>query len=192
MPDPFSNEYPSFGAANNARLRAFLDRFGFDYEFASSTGLLRGRALRCDAPQDARALRRHHGDHAAVAARGAAQSYSPFLPIHPKTGSRHAGARSRSATSTPARSSGAIPTAASASTTPVTGGHAKLQWKPDWAMRWAALGVDYEMSGQGPDRQRQARRADLRRSTRRRPRASTTSCSSTRTARRSRSRRATA
>src|ERR1051326_7814905 len=38
VPDPFSNEYPSFGAANNARLRAFLDRFGFDYEFASSTG----------------------------------------------------------------------------------------------------------------------------------------------------------
>src|SRR5262245_36195070 len=37
IPDPFSNEYPSFGAANNARLRAFLDRFGFDYEFASST-----------------------------------------------------------------------------------------------------------------------------------------------------------
>src|SRR5216684_364935 len=37
VPDPFSNEYPSFGAANNARLRAFLDRFGFDYEFMSST-----------------------------------------------------------------------------------------------------------------------------------------------------------
>src|SRR5271163_3806767 len=37
IPDPFSNEYPSFGAANNARLRSFLDRFGFDYEFASST-----------------------------------------------------------------------------------------------------------------------------------------------------------
>src|SRR6202023_759006 len=37
VPDPFSNEHPSFGAANNARLRAFLDRFGFDYEFASST-----------------------------------------------------------------------------------------------------------------------------------------------------------
>ena len=31
--------------------------------------------------------------------------------------------------------------------TPVTGGHAKLQWKPDWAMRWVALGVDYEMAG---------------------------------------------
>src|ERR1700745_4390697 len=37
VPDPFSNEYPSFAAANNARLRAFLDQFGFDYEFLSST-----------------------------------------------------------------------------------------------------------------------------------------------------------
>src|SRR3954452_7974248 len=37
VPDPFSNEYPSFGAHNNARLRAFLDAFGFDYEFASAT-----------------------------------------------------------------------------------------------------------------------------------------------------------
>jgi len=32
-------------------------------------------------------------------------------------------------------------------TTPVTRGHCKLQWKPDWAMRWYALGVDYEMAG---------------------------------------------
>src|SRR5579871_112393 len=37
VPDPFSNEHTSFGAANNARLRTFLDKFGFDYEFASST-----------------------------------------------------------------------------------------------------------------------------------------------------------
>src|SRR5205809_6875207 len=37
VPDPFSNEYPSFGHHNNARLRAFLDRFGFEYEFLSST-----------------------------------------------------------------------------------------------------------------------------------------------------------
>ncbi len=29
----------------------------------------------------------------------------------------------------------------------ILGGKAKLQWKVDWAMRWVALGVDYEMSG---------------------------------------------
>ena len=36
VPDPFGT-HPSFGAHNNARLRAFLDHFGFDYEFASAT-----------------------------------------------------------------------------------------------------------------------------------------------------------
>ena len=32
-------------------------------------------------------------------------------------------------------------------TLPVTGGHCKMQWKPDMGMRWAALGVDFEMYG---------------------------------------------
>ena len=68
---PVLNEYPSFGAHNNARLRAFLDTFGFDYEFASSTDYYTSGKLRCGAAADARAARQGHGDHAAVAARGA-------------------------------------------------------------------------------------------------------------------------
>src|SRR6476659_4586131 len=86
VPDPFSNEYPSFGAANNARLRAFLDRFGFEYEFLSSTDCyMSGRfdaALlrvleRFDAIMDIMlpSLREER-----------AQTYSPFLPISPQTG----------------------------------------------------------------------------------------------------------
>src|SRR5207344_1721131 len=86
VPDPFSNEYPSFGAANNARLRAFLDRFGFDYEFLSSTDCyMSGRfdaALlrvleRFDAIMEIMlpSLREER-----------AQTYSPFLPISPQTG----------------------------------------------------------------------------------------------------------
>ena len=75
------------------------------------------------------------------------QTYSPFLPLHPRTGVRHAGADRRGAAATPAPSSGAIPDTGERFETPVTGGHAKLQWKPDWAMRWVALGVDYEMAG---------------------------------------------
>ena len=76
--------------------------------------------------------------------------------------------------------------------TPVTGGHCKLQWKPDWAMRWYALGVDYEMSGKDlidsvapgqPDR------ADPGWTP---PETFTTSSSSTSTARRSARARATA
>src|SRR6188472_3585953 len=146
VPDPFSNEYPSFGAANNARLRAFLDRFGFEYEFLSSTDCyMSGRfdaALlrvleRFDAIMDIMlpSLREER-----------AQTYSPFLPISPRTGvvlqvpivAHDAKA-------------GTItyedPDTKETVTTLVTGGRAKLQWKPDWAMRWVALGIDYEMAG---------------------------------------------
>ena len=146
VPDPFSNEYPSFGAANNARLRDFLDRFGFEYEFLSSTDCyMSGRfdaALlrvleRFDAIMDIMlpSLREER-----------AQTYSPFLPISPRTGvvlqvpivAHDAKA-------------GTItyedPDTKEAVTTLVTGGRTKLQWKPDWAMRWVALGIDYEMAG---------------------------------------------
>src|SRR3954453_7369974 len=144
--DPFSNEYPSFGAHNNARLRAFLDHFGFDYEFMSSTDCYKsGRfdaALltvleRFDAVMNIMlpSLRQER-----------AQTYSPFLPISPRTGivlqvpivAHDAKA-------------GTItyedPDTKETVTTLVTGGRTKLQWKPDWAMRWVALGIDYEMAG---------------------------------------------
>src|SRR3981189_1534569 len=86
IPDPFSNEYPSFGAHNNARLRAFLDRFGFEYEFLSSTDCyMSGRfddALlrmleRFDAIMNVMlpSLREGRG-----------QTSSPFLPISPRPG----------------------------------------------------------------------------------------------------------
>ena len=146
VPDPFSNEYPSFGAHNNARLRAFLDTFGFDYEFMSSTDCY--KSGRFDA-----ALMTVLGRLDKVMAimlpslrEERAQTYSPFLPISPRTGivlqvpivEHDAGA-------------GTItyedPDTKERVTTPVTGGHCKLQWKPDWAMRWVALGIDYEMAG---------------------------------------------
>ncbi len=146
VPDPFSNEYPSFGAANNARLRAFLDRFGFDYEFASSTeyyasgrfdATLLAMLERFDAVMEIMlpSLRAER-----------AQTYSPFLPIHPRTG-----VVMQVALEERKLDAGTIvwrdPDSGELFETPVTGGHCKLQWKPDWAMRWAALKVDYEMSG---------------------------------------------
>ena len=74
-----------------------------------------------------------------------AATYSPFLPISPKTGIALEIHRR------PTIRCGTIsyddPDTRERMTTPVTGGHAKLQWKPDWAMRWLALGVDYEMAG---------------------------------------------
>ena len=146
IPDPFSNEYPSFGAANNARLRAFLDRFGFDYEFASSTEYY--ESGRFDAALS-RALERYDQVQAIMLPslrEERASTYSPFLPIHPRTGV---------VMQVPLQSvdvkAGTIswrdPDTGEAFETPVGGGKCKLQWKPDWAMRWYALGVDYEMAG---------------------------------------------
>ena len=81
VPDPFGDAYPPSGRHNNARLRAFLDRFGFEYEFASSTEYYSCGPLRRDAGEDAGALRRHHGDHAAhAAARSARRPIRPSCP----------------------------------------------------------------------------------------------------------------
>ena len=145
VPDPFGT-HDSFGAHNNARLRAFLDTFGFDYEFASSTdyytsGRFDAALLRMLERLDAvmkimlPSLREER-----------AASYSPFLPICPRTGM----VLYVPVTAHDARA-GTIsyddPDTQENVTVPVTGGHCKLQWKPDWAMRWVALGVDYEMAG---------------------------------------------
>ena len=145
VPDPFG-EASSFAAANNARLRAFLDRFGFDYEFMSSTEAY--RSGRFDA-----ALRLTLERLDAVMAimlpslgPERASTYSPFLPIHPESGVvmqvRLAGHDVEAGTI-----AWRDPVSGALHETPVTGGHCKLQWKPDWAMRWHALGVDYEMAG---------------------------------------------
>ena len=145
VPDPFGT-HESFGAHNNARLRAFLDAFGFDYEFASATHYYRtGRfdeaLLRLLARYDAVMeimLPTFREERAAT--------YSPFLPVHPKTGivmQVPLTGRDVDAGTIDWRD----PESGESFTTPVTGGHCKLQWKPDWAMRWYALGVDYEMAG---------------------------------------------
>jgi lysyl-tRNA synthetase class 1 len=145
VPDPFGT-HESFGHHNNARLRAFLDAFGFDYEFLSATECY--RSGRFDATL-LKVLERYDAVMAIMLPslrEERQQTYSPFLPIHPKT---------RDVMQVPIdevkRDAGTIvwrdPQSGERFETPVTGGHAKLQWKPDWAMRWVALGVDYEMAG---------------------------------------------
>jgi lysyl-tRNA synthetase class 1 len=146
VPDPFSNEHPSFGAANNARLRAFLDHFGFDYEFASSTeyytsGRFDATLLKMLAAYDkvmAIILPTLGPDRRAT--------YSPFLPISKTTGVVLQVPMIRRDIA-----AGTItyvdPDSGAEVETPVTGGNVKCQWKADWAMRWVALGVDYEMAG---------------------------------------------
>jgi lysyl-tRNA synthetase class 1 len=145
VPDPFGT-HPSFGAHNNARLRSFLDAFGFDYEFGSSTEYY--TSGRFDAAL-LRLLARYEEIMAIMLPtfrQERAATYSPFLPIHPKTNI----VMQVPIDATDA-AAGTItwhdPDTSEVFVTPVTGGACKLQWKPDWAMRWYALGVDYEMAG---------------------------------------------
>jgi lysyl-tRNA synthetase class 1 len=145
VPDPFGT-HESFGAHNNARLRAFLDAFGFDYEFASASDYY--RSGRFD-----QALLRMLEIYDEVMAiilptlgPERRETYSPFLPVSPRTGV---------VLQVPmvARDvkRGTItyedPDSGERMTTPVTGGRVKCQWKADWALRWYALGIDYEMAG---------------------------------------------
>jgi lysyl-tRNA synthetase, class I len=146
VPDPFSNEYPSFGAANNARLRAFLDQFGFDYEFLSSTDCYTSGRFDAALLRVLERFDRVMNIMLPSLREERAQTYSPFLPISPRTGV---------VLQVPVLAhdakAGTItyedPDTKEHVTTLVTGGRTKLQWKPDWAMRWFALGVDYEMAG---------------------------------------------
>jgi lysyl-tRNA synthetase class 1 len=145
VPDPFGT-HPSFGQHNNARLRAFLDAFGFEYEFLSSTECY--TSGRFDA---ALLLTLARFDQVMAIMLPSlreerAQTYSPFLPICPRTGIvLQVPVIAHDATA------GTItyedPETRAPVTTLVTGGRCKLQWKPDWAMRWVALGIDYEMAG---------------------------------------------
>jgi lysyl-tRNA synthetase class 1 len=145
IPDPFG-EYDSFAAHNNARLQKFLDAFGFDYEFASATAYY--KSGRFDAIL-LRALERFEAIQQIMLPslrEERAATYSPFLPIHPETG-----IVMQVPIDVINQKAGTIawrdPQTDRSYETSVTGGHCKLQWKPDWAMRWVALGVDYEMAG---------------------------------------------
>ena len=142
--DPYET-HNSFGAHNNARLRAFLDAFGFDYEFASSTECYRSGIFDQTLLT---ALARFDGiQKIMLPSLGEERraTYSPFIPISPTTGrvlyvptlERHVDR----GTITFRDEDGSLAEA------PVTGGYVKLQWRPDWALRWTALEIDYEMSG---------------------------------------------
>ena len=144
VPDPFGT-HESFGHHNNAMLRRFLDAFGFEYEFYSATEFYRSGRF------DEILLRaaERYDDLMAVMLKTLReerrQTYSIFLPLHPETGRvlyvpmKHIDAREGTVTFDDE--------AGREWTVPVTGGHVKLQWKPDFGARWAALGVDFEMYG---------------------------------------------
>jgi len=145
VPDPFGT-HESFAHHNNARLRAFLDQFGFEYEFFSATecyrsGMMDATLLKMLAVYDevmAIILPTLGPDRQAT--------YSPFLPVSPVSGKvLQVPMIARDA------AKGTVtyiePDTGETIETLVTGGRVKCQWKADWAMRWTALGVDYEMAG---------------------------------------------
>ncbi len=143
VPDPFGT-HESFGAHNNARLKAFLDRFGFEYEFLSSTECY--KSGRFDKALLTVLAHYEKVRDIVLPTLGAERraTYSPFLPISQKTGV---------VLQVPIlewnaeRGTIVFEEDGKKEELPVRGGHVKLQWKADWAMRWLALGVDYEMAG---------------------------------------------
>jgi lysyl-tRNA synthetase, class I len=144
VPDPFGT-HESFAHHNNARLRAFLDGFGFDYEFLSATELYRNGTYD---PMLLRTLERYDVIQKIMLPTLGEErraTYSPFLPISPKTGRvlyvPMKAIDAKAGTITFDDEDG------TENTIRVTGGATKLQWKPDFGMRWAALGVDFEMFG---------------------------------------------
>ncbi len=145
IPNPFPTDDDSFAAHNNAMLRRFLDQYGFDYEFVSASSLYDGGGF----DEALRNVLRHWDDILGIMLptlrEERRQTYSPILPISPTSGRVLQ-----------------VPVAvvdAEAGTIAFTdedgarieqsalGGRSKCQWKVDWAMRWVALGVDYEMYG---------------------------------------------
>lgn len=145
VPNPFGGDYESFGHHNNAMLRRFLDQFGFDYEFASSTDYYFAGKF-----DDALLNALKHYDKIMdimlpTLGEERQATYSPFLPISPKTG-RVLYVPMKSID----KDAGTITfddEEGEEITLPVTGGNVKLQWKPDFGMRWAALDVHFEMYG---------------------------------------------
>jgi lysyl-tRNA synthetase, class I len=144
IPDPFE-QYPSFAEHNNAMLRRFLDRFGFDYEFVSATDCYASGRFDEAIRKVLRAFDTIMGVMLPTLREDRRKTYSPVLPVSPSTGrvlqvpveviDAEAGEIAFDDEDGSRVHQSAF------------GGSAKLQWKVDWAARWVALGVDYEMAG---------------------------------------------
>lgn len=144
IPDPFGC-HDSFGMHNNSLLRAFLDSFGFDYEFKSATECYKSGLFDKALLNVLNNFEKILDIMLPTLGEERRATYSPILPISPKTGRvlqvPLIATDKEKGTVTFEDEDGTI------TEVPVTGGHCKLQWKADWAMRWYALGVDYEMAG---------------------------------------------
>ncbi len=145
VPNPFDSDHPSYAHYNNAKLNEFLDDFGFDYEFYGATECYKSGMF----DESLKLMLTHHEDikQAVLPILGEerAATYSPFLPISPSSGkvlqTPILEVNTEDFTITYEDEDGTRITHG------VTGGQVKAQWRADWALRWHALDVDYEMSG---------------------------------------------
>ncbi len=143
VPDPFGT-HDSLGQHNNARLQAFLDAFGFEYEFISATDRYRSGEMDATLLQVLAHYDRVIDVILPTLGSERQATYSPFLPLCPQTGR----VLQVPVVETNVQAGTIVYEDNGANVeVPVTGGHCKLQWKADWAMRWAALEGDYEMYG---------------------------------------------
>jgi lysyl-tRNA synthetase, class I len=144
IPDPFGT-HDSFAEHNNAMLRHFLDRYGFDYEFVSATDCYTSGRFDDVIRKVLRAFDAIMEVMLPTLREDRRKTYSPVLPISPSSGrvlqvpveviDAEAGLIAFDDEDGSRVQQSAF------------GGAAKLQWKVDWAARWVALGVDYEMAG---------------------------------------------
>ncbi|MBO6510002.1 MAG: lysine--tRNA ligase [Roseibium sp.] len=145
VPNPFGGDYESFAAHNNAMLRRFLDTFGFDYEFASATEYYKSGKFDDVLIKATEKYQKIMDVMLPTLGEERQATYSPFLPISPTSGRvlyvPMKDVNAKDGTITFEDETGEDITVS------VTGGKVKLQWKPDFGMRWAALDVDFEMFG---------------------------------------------
>ena len=145
VPNPFDTDHESFAAHNNAKLREFLDRFGFQYEFMAASDRYNSGAFDDALRQVLRANQAILDIMLPTLREERRQTYSPILPISPGTGRvLQVPVEVLDAEEGTIRFNDEDGSVVEQS---ALGGRAKLQWKVDWAMRWYALGVDYEMYG---------------------------------------------
>ena len=143
VPDPFK-KFNSFGEHNNEMLKNFLDSFKFNYNFKSSTSLYTAGFFNSSLKI---ILENYDGIMNIILptlGKERQKTYSPFLPICPETGHvlEIPVKKINKDISTIIFDNKGKELEAS-----ILDGNCKLQWKVDWAMRWYALDIDFEMYG---------------------------------------------
>jgi len=143
VPDPFG-KFKSFGEHNNEMLKNFLDSFNFNYSFKSSTSLYKSGFFNSTLQL---ILENYDGIMNIILptlGKDRQKTYSPFLPVCPENGH---------VLEIPVieidknNSKIIFDNKGKNLEKSILDGNCKLQWKVDWAMRWYALDIDFEMYG---------------------------------------------